>query len=73
VAKDRAASFGMRVRAARVAAGITADELAKRVGIGESSLLNLEWSSKRPKQSLARKIVEALGMESAEWANKPNN
>ena len=53
----------MRVRAARVAAGLTADDWAKRVGMGESSLLNLEWSRKRPEEKILKRIALALNLD----------
>jgi transcriptional regulator with XRE-family HTH domain len=59
----------MRVRAARVAAGLTIRELAIRVGMCEVSFIYLEWGDKHPEAELVRRIAAALGIDSRALAN----
>jgi DNA-binding XRE family transcriptional regulator len=63
VANDRQAPFGVRLRAARLAASLTAAELADRIGIQETKLLYWETKAKHPKESLVRRLAVGLGVE----------
>jgi transcriptional regulator with XRE-family HTH domain len=63
VAKDRRAPFRVRLRAARLAAGLTVAELAKRIGMEMSTLLYWELQGKRPRESLVRRLADALGLD----------
>jgi transcriptional regulator with XRE-family HTH domain len=63
VSKDRDVSFGKRLRATRLAAGLTVAELAKRIGMEMSTLLYWELQGKRPKASLVGRLAAALGVD----------
>jgi DNA-binding transcriptional regulator YiaG len=63
VSKDRDVPFGVRLRATRLAAGLTVAELAKRIGMEMSTLLYWELQGKRPKTALVRRLSDALGVE----------
>jgi DNA-binding XRE family transcriptional regulator len=63
VAKDLHAPFRVRLRAARLAAGLTVAELAKRIGTEMSTLLYWELKGKHPKSELVRMLADALGVE----------
>jgi ribosome-binding protein aMBF1 (putative translation factor) len=58
---DRAIRFGMAVRAAREAAGLSQAELATRIGSTQPSLARLEAGGTDPKLSTIHKIGDALG------------
>lgn len=61
------ASFGSQVREARQAAGIKASDLAKRAGIGRSTLSNIESGRYQPGDNTRAALLEALdGGQAAE-------
>jgi transcriptional regulator with XRE-family HTH domain len=62
VSKRLDAPFGMRLRATRLAAGLTVAELAKRIGMEMSTLLYWELQGKRPNTALVRRLSDALGV-----------
>ena len=69
VASGREARFnrdlGANVRAARVAAGLTQEGLADKVGVTRGSIANLERGAQAPTAYRLITIAEALGAETA--------
>jgi transcriptional regulator with XRE-family HTH domain len=63
VNKVRDASFGVRLRAMRLAAGLTVAELANRIGMEMSALLYWELRGERPRETLVRRLADALGVD----------
>ena len=54
-------SFGENLKKARIAAGLTQTELAKRTGVTERSIYNYEKNSRAPKIDVAERFAQALG------------
>lgn len=54
-----------RIKAARQAAGLKAEDLAKKVGISTSRLLNWECGIRTPKLDILPNIAEAVGCSAA--------
>ena len=55
-------SFGENLKKARIAAGLTQTELAKRTGVTERSIYNYEKNSRAPKIDVAERFAQALGV-----------
>lgn len=55
-------NFGENLRALRLAAGLTQEELARRIGARKQTLSRYESSSRQPGIMTARKIADALGV-----------
>lgn len=53
-------SFGENLRKARLAAGLTQTELAKRTGVTERSIYNYEKNSRAPKIDVAERFAQVL-------------
>jgi transcriptional regulator with XRE-family HTH domain len=62
VAADPAASFAERLRAQRVAAGLTQAELAARAGVSASALVTYERGRGRPRPSRLAALAGVLGL-----------
>lgn len=56
------AKMGARVKAARDAAGLSQEELARRVGIEQPSLSQIETGSVMPGQETLHSIADELGV-----------
>lgn len=56
-------SFGENLKTARVAAGMTQAELARRTGITERSIYNYEKNSRAPKIDVVDRFAQALGVQ----------
>jgi lambda repressor-like predicted transcriptional regulator len=59
-------SFSERLRAVLVENGMTQQELADAVGLGQSAIANILSRDCRPQQRTVRKIAEALGVQPSE-------
>lgn len=55
-------SFGENLKKARLAAGLTQTELAKRTGVTERSIYNYEKNSRAPKIDVAERFAQVLGV-----------
>ena len=55
-------SFGENLKKARLAAGLTQTELAKRTGVTERSIYNYEKNSRAPKIDVAERFSQVLGV-----------
>lgn len=60
--RDFMADFGAAVRRLREQRGITQAELAERVGLGRTSMTNLERGRQNPPLSLLPELARALGV-----------
>ncbi|MFF4369608.1 helix-turn-helix transcriptional regulator [Streptomyces sp. NPDC001594] len=58
--------IGDRVRDARAAAGLTQEELAKRVGIDYKTVHRIEYATSDPSLTVLLLIAAALGLSLAE-------
>lgn len=58
--------FGPAVREARMAAGLTQEELADRAGLDRSYMGGVERGERNPTLSVIEKIAEGLGVTLAE-------
>jgi transcriptional regulator with XRE-family HTH domain len=58
-------ALGLRLRAAREAAGLSVPELAKRVGTHRSYIDRLEKGERRPAAEWLQKIADELGLDAA--------
>lgn len=56
-------SVGKRIRAAREAAGMTQAEVAKRLGVSESSIRLYELGKRQPNDEILGRIAEAVGVD----------
>jgi transcriptional regulator with XRE-family HTH domain len=52
---------GKQIKAARMLADLTQEELAEEAGVSKSTVENYETGRKRPIAATARQIIEALG------------
>jgi tetratricopeptide (TPR) repeat protein/transcriptional regulator with XRE-family HTH domain len=60
--EDRVTGFGERLRADRVAAGLTQEELAERAGLSSRAIGDLERGvTRRPRRDTVRSIARAFG------------
>ena len=62
VAEDFIEELGAAVRRLRESRGVTQAELAERVGLGRTSMTNLERGRQNPPLSLLPKLARALGV-----------
>lgn len=60
--------FGLQVRALRVAAGLTQEDLAERVGTTKATISKFERSTNRPRLDWIEKLADALGADVATLA-----
>lgn len=58
-------ALGLRLRAAREAAGLSVSELAKRVGAHRAYIDRLEKGQRRPAAEWLQKIADELGLDAA--------
>jgi transcriptional regulator with XRE-family HTH domain len=65
VAADPAAPFAERLRACRLAAGLTQAELAARAGVSASAIVNYERGSARPRPRRLAALARVLGPDLA--------
>lgn len=56
-------SVGKRLRAAREAAGMTQAEVAKRLGVSESSIRLYELGKRQPNDEILERIAAAVGVD----------
>jgi transcriptional regulator with XRE-family HTH domain len=57
------ATFGQRLRAYRMAAGLTRAELARRVGVSETAVHSCERDKGTPRPGTLAKLARVLGQE----------
>lgn len=55
-----------RLKAARIAKGVTQAELAQRIGVTTQAISSFEKGTKAPKMETVKRIAEALGISVAE-------
>ena len=55
-----------RLKAARIAKGVTQAELAQRIGVTTQAISSFEKGAKAPKMETVKRIAEALGISVAE-------
>ena len=55
-----------RLKAARIAKGVTQTELAARIGVTAQAVSSFEKGKKEPKMEMVKRIAEALGISVAE-------
>lgn len=55
-----------RLKAARIAKGVTQTELAARIGLTAQAVSSFEKGTKEPKMEMVKRIAEALGISVAE-------
>lgn len=58
-------SFARQIIAARIAAGLTQAELAKRAGTSQANICKLEHAELNPSFSLAQRVAKGLGKKLA--------
>lgn len=58
-------TYGSRLRHCRKAAGLTQDDLAKKIDMTRSSIANMEADRQRPLVVDAERIAEILGVDPA--------
>jgi transcriptional regulator with XRE-family HTH domain len=63
VAKDRTAQFGTRMRALRLAAGLSVRELAAEIGMKAATLRYWEFAGKFPRADLVQRVGHVLGVD----------
>lgn len=51
-----------RLKAARIAKGVTQTELAARIGVTAQAVSSFEKGTKEPKMEMVKRIAEALGI-----------
>lgn len=61
-ARDQDRSFGVRLRAYRVAARLTQERLAEMVGVDFESIRRYEDGRRHPRQPIAIRLAQALGL-----------
>lgn len=64
--KEKSNKFGRAIRALRVTAGLTQEELADRAGLDRSYIGGVERGERNPTLSVIEKIAEGLGVTEAE-------
>lgn len=65
-------SFGARLQSLRHAAGLSAAELAARVGLkGRDHIHKLEAGTRQPSYGMLRRLAEALGCDLAAFFDPP--
>ena len=66
----------LSIKCARLVKGLTVGELAKKAGLGTSTVSQIESGAKSPSLATFMKIAEALGLEllnSFGWKSNINN
>lgn len=58
--------MGLNLKIARIKKGLTQDELCEMVGIGRTTLSQLEQGKANPKLTLMKKLSKALGVSPVE-------
>jgi transcriptional regulator with XRE-family HTH domain len=61
LAKHPEAAFGQRLKAHRLASGMTRGELAKKAGAGNASVIEYELGNKLPTLENLTKLIRVLG------------
>ncbi len=56
-------TLGARIREARLAAGLTLRDLARSIGVSETTLRNWEGSQNTPRPDLASRLQDQLGVD----------
>lgn len=64
--KQKSSRFGDAVRKARMAAGLTQEELADRSGLDRSYIGGVERGKRNPTLAVIEKIADGLGLSVAE-------
>lgn len=64
--QERAAKRGQALRQARLRAGLSLEQAARRMDVTASAVRQWETGKKRPKPQSQRKIAQAYGLEPAE-------
>ena len=64
--KDKSNRFGQAVREARIAAGLTQEELADRSGLDRSYIGGVERGERNPTLTVIEKIAEGFDITLAE-------
>jgi transcriptional regulator with XRE-family HTH domain len=62
--------LGQRLRAHRIARGLSRKALAEQAGVGASGITPMERGERRPRPRTLRKLAEALGVEVGQLAPK---
>jgi transcriptional regulator with XRE-family HTH domain len=65
-AAKQIAVFGLRLRAAREAKGLTLQQLAREAGSGFAAISKIERGDRQPSLDLALRLARALGLELAD-------
>lgn len=55
--------IGRRIKEARERAGLTQEELAKRVGVTGSAITNYEKETSHPKEAIMYALIDELGVD----------
>ncbi len=66
-------STGDKIRKRREALGLSQGELAKKVGVSQPMINQIEWGRKSPTMKLGTRIADALGCtldDIAEWEER---
>ena len=66
LARRPRASFAQRLRAHRIAAGLSRAALARKAGLARRAIATLERGEHRPQRGTLRRLAEALGVEPGE-------
>jgi transcriptional regulator with XRE-family HTH domain len=66
LARRPRASFAQRLRAHRIAAGLSRAALARKAGLARRAVAILERGEHRPQRGTLRRLAEALGVEPGE-------
>ena len=59
-------TIGMAIRQARITVGISQEELARRVELSRTSIVNMESGRQRPPLATLYDIADALGVQATE-------
>jgi DNA-binding XRE family transcriptional regulator len=70
LAKRPQTPLGQRLRAHRIALGLSRKALAERAGVGASGITPMERGERPPRPRTLRKLAEALGVEAGQLAPK---
>jgi len=66
------AQLGVAVAEARIKAGLTQAELAKRADLDEATIKALEQGQYKPESSELSRVAEALGVDELELLRRPS-
>lgn len=61
--------FGERLKAIRIAANLTQEQLAEKVGMRAQNITRLETGGRTPSWETVLRLAEALGVSVAEFVN----